>query len=363
MKNTRPFAITIVLASLIFSGCRRAAAPHNAGAPVPVAEGLAPTARPVPRAPEFAQIAESEPAMLPGPNAVPGDTRVVVNIPAYRMDVFKGGVMIRSYRVGIGYPQFPLPTGLRKAQLIIINPTWTPPDSSWVASMDVTPGEVVGAGSARNPLGPIKIPIGMPSLIHGGKPPAKIGTFASHGCVGLTNMQVRDFALALVQASETDLAVQTMNAYLNKRTKTRVVKLNKLVPVELRYETIVVEDGKLHVYRDVYDQNTNTEENLRAVLEANGIGLGDLSAEEKAQVLDALNAMSRLKKPATPKPSSETVQNSTNPAVNANERKAEADRQKKLRNQKEIVIEIALLNSKGYPAPLNLDSGFAVKMD
>jgi len=38
----------------------------------------------------------------------------------------------------------------------------------------------------------------------------------------------------------------------------------KLVPVELRYETIVIENGQLHVYRDVYNKNTNTEENLRA---------------------------------------------------------------------------------------------------
>ena len=38
------------------------------------------------------------------------------------------------------------------------------------------------------------------------------------------------------------------------RLRRRQVKLAKPVPVELRYETIVVEDGKLHIYRDVYDQ-------------------------------------------------------------------------------------------------------------
>jgi lipoprotein-anchoring transpeptidase ErfK/SrfK len=350
MKNTRAFAVTVVLASLISSGCRRAAAPQKAAAPMSVAEASAPTATPALRAPGIAPNVQLEPAMLPGPNAVPGDTRVVVNIPAYRMDVFKDGALIRSYRIGIGYPQFPLPTGLRKAQLIIFNPTWTPPDSPWVESMDVAPGERIAAGSKLNPLGPIKIPIGMPSLIHGGKPPSKIGAFASHGCVGLTNVQVRDFALALVQASETDLPDQTMNAYLNKRTKTRVVKLTKVVPVELRYETIVVEDGKLHIHRDVYDQNTNTEENLRTVLEANGISFDELSAVEKSQVLDGLNAESRHpKKQPTPRSTITVSSNSANALANANERKAEAERQKKLRNQKEIVIEIALLNGKGYP--------------
>src|SRR5258706_2727419 len=109
----------------------------------------------------------------------------------------------------------------------------------------VTVGQSVGAGSRLNPLGPIKIPIGSPSLIHGGKPLAKIGTFASHGCIGMTNAKVKDFAKVLARAAHTDLPEETMSAYLRKRTKTRVVKLDQLVPVELRYETIVFEDGKL----------------------------------------------------------------------------------------------------------------------
>ena len=306
---------------------------------------------------------EAEPTMLKGPNAVPKDTRIVVNIPAFRMDVFENGSLIKSYKIGIGYPQFPLPIGLRKAQMIIFNPTWTPPDSPWVDSMNVTPGEVIEAGSKQNPLGPIKIPIGSPSLIHGGKPLSKIGTFASHGCVGLTNSQVKDFAKLLARASGTDLSEQTIAAYLKNKTKTRVVKLSKLVPVELRYETIVVEDGKLHIYRDVYDQNTNTEENMRAVLEANGVRFEDLSSDEKAQAMEALNALSSHPKKQALKSSVGKGENLAKTAANASERKAEAERQSKLRNQKEIVMEIAALSGKGYPAPVNLDKGSGVKTD
>ena len=306
---------------------------------------------------------EAEPTMLKGPNAVPKDTRIVVNIPAFRMDVFENGSLIKSYKIGIGYPQFPLPIGLRKAQLIIFNPTWTPPDSPWVNSMNVTPGEVIEAGSKQNPLGPIKIPIGSPSLIHGGKPLSKIGTFASHGCVGLTNSQVKDFAKLLARASGTELSEQSIAAYLKNKTKTRVVKLSKLVPVELRYETIVVEDGKLHIYRDVYDQNTNTEENLRTVLEANGVRFEDLSSNEKAQAMEALNALSSHPKKQALKSSVGKGENLAKTAANASERKAEAERQSKLRNQKEIVMEIAALSGKGYPAPVNLDKGSGVKTD
>src|SRR6267378_1990838 len=229
---------------------------------------------------------ETKPESMPAlPNAVPNDTRIVVNIPGYRMDVFANGSLIKTYKIGIGYPEFPLPQGLRKAKTIIFNPTWTPPDSPWVATMkDVTVGEKIEAGSKLNPLGPIKIPIGMPSLIHGGKSPAKLGGFASHGCVGLTNAQVKDFAKLLAHVAGPEISEQTMQSYLKDTAKTKAVKLNQMVPVELRYETIVVEDGKLHIYRDVYDQDTNTEENLRAVLEANSVRLDELSDTERKQV-------------------------------------------------------------------------------
>lgn len=288
------------------------------------------------------------PEMLPGPNAVPTDTRVVVNIPAFRMDLFQDGSLVKSYRVGIGYPEFPLPQGLRKAQQIIFNPTWTPPDSPWVATMkNVKPGETVGAGEKDNPLGPIKIPIGLPSLIHGGKSPAKIGKFASHGCVGLTNAQIKDFAGMLSKASDTDISDQTIASYLQEKDQTKTVKLNNVIPVELRYETIVLEDGKLHIYKDVYSQDTNTEENLRSVLEAQGVKFDDLSEQQKTEALNALNAMSANPQKTT----------SASPSPEASPEKKAAAKKKPAKNQNEVVIDLSGLGKKGYPAPVNLDTG------
>ena len=238
------------------------------------------------------------------------------------MDVFREGELVKSYKIGIGYPEFPLPTGLRKAQSIIFNPTWTPPDEPWVAKMkNVSAGEKVEAGSKLNPLGPIKIPIGLPSLIHGGKSPAKIGKFASHGCVGLTNAQIKDFAGQLAKASNTsEVSDSTIASYLKEPEKTKTVKLSQTVPVELRYETIVLEDGKLHIYKDVYAQDTNTEENLRAVLEANGIRFEDLPEQQRTELLNTLKDV-----------------------------------------KKETTIDISSVAQKGYPAPVNLDTGNADK--
>jgi lipoprotein-anchoring transpeptidase ErfK/SrfK len=299
----------------------------------------------------------TEPTMLPGPNAVPKDTRIVVNIPAFRMDVFREGTLLKSYKIGIGYVQYQLPRGLRKAEMIIFNPTWTQPNEPWASS----PGAVVAAGAKGNPLGPIKIPIGGANLIHGGKALAQIGTFASHGCVGLTNDQVKDFAKTLADASGTELSVETMAAYLKRPGRTQVVKLAQMVPVELRYETITVEDGRLHIYRDVYNQNTNTEENLRKVLEAHGLSFDKLSDDEKSQVNETLNIVSRNpKKQPTPTPPVVANQTAAERIAAANARKAELERQRKLRSQREFVIEIAGLSGRGYPGAVDLNTGARV---
>lgn len=285
------------------------------------------------------------------PNGVPTDTRVVVNAPAYRMDVFKDGTLVRSYKVGIGYPEFPLPEGIRKATTVIFNPTWTPPDEPWVeGSNKVKAGQKVEAGSALNPLGPIKIPIGSPSLIHGGKSTAKLGGFASHGCVGLTNPQVQDFAYVLAAVSGNDLTSQKIDEFAKNKTQTENYKLNQPMTIELRYDTIVVEDGKLKVYRDVYEHGTNTEENLRKVLDSYGVSFDSLSETEKKQALDAVKAM------AVDAGGQKVTEEEANRDRNANKNQSKTVT-RNIKGKKEMVVEIAALKGKGYPAPVDLNAG------
>src|ERR1043166_3909896 len=349
MKHHVPLSFALILITPCISGCvDNSQTAGNSSSPTPSAS---------PTAAGTADNKESdanEPVMLKGPNAIPKDTRIIVNIPAFRMDVFRDGTLLKSYKIGIGYQQFPLPTGFRKAEQIIFNPTWTQPNESWASD----PGAITPAGAAGNPLGPIKIPIGGANLIHGGKSLAKIGTFASHGCVGLTNDEVKDFTKTLAQASNTELKEETMTAFLQHRTRTQVVKLGNIMPVELRYETIVIQDGQLHIYRDVYNKNTNTEENLRAAFDANSMSFDKLTEEEKTQALDALNTMS-LHPKKQPTPVTTLVANQTREerAAAAAARKAELERQRQLRNQKEIVIDLTSLSGKGYPSPKDLHTG------
>lgn len=286
---------------------------------------------------------DSGATMTNAPNAIPTDTRIVVNAPAYRMDIFKDGKLTKTYKIGIGYPEFPLPTGLRQAKEIIFNPTWTPPDEPWVTGK-VQPGKKVEAGSKLNPLGPIKIPIGLPSLVHGGKDPSRLGTFASHGCVGLTNSMVQDFAVELAALGGATLSLEDVKGFAKKKDDTKDFDLPNSVPVELRYETIVIEDGKVHIYRDVYERGTNTEENLRRVFEAAGVTYDQLSESDRSKLMDALSQM------AVDAQGKAVTNDGNNNSANANAKKVTRN----IKGQKEIVVEVASLRGKGYPAPVAL---------
>jgi hypothetical protein len=280
------------------------------------------------------------------PNEVPSDTRIVINAPAYRMDIFRDGKLEKSYKIGIGYPEFPLPVGVRTAKKIIFNPTWTPPDEPWVKG-EFAPGKTVEAGSKKNPLGLIKIPIGLPSLIHGGKDPSRLGTFASHGCVGLTNLLVQDFASQLSSLAGTELSPGHIKEYEKNRSETKEIDLAREIPVELRYETIVVADGKLYIYRDVYEHGTNTEENLNRVLEVYGVTMASFAPDEQVKIREALTKMAV-------DPQGQPIENDANKDDKKPSKTARVTRT--VKGAKEIVIEIGALRGKGYPAPVNINS-------
>jgi hypothetical protein len=167
--------------------------------------------------------------------------------------------------------------------------------------------------------------------------------------VGLTNNQIKDFAALLARAANTnEISGETVASYLKEKEHTQTVKLKQTIPVELRYETIVLEDGKLHIYKDVYAQDTNTEEDLRKVLSAQGVRLEDLSEQQRTEVLNALNAMS----------TNPTA--SASPSPSASPDKKTAKTKKPAKSQNEIVIDlsgVSALAQKGYPAPVDLDTG------
>jgi len=207
----------------------------------------------------------------------------------------------------------------------------------------------------------LKIPIGLPSLIHGGKSISRIGTFASHGCVGLTDAQAKDFAKVLARLRRVELTDVQIAQYAKNKTETKSVKLGDPVPVELRYETIVVEDGNLQIYRDVYDRDTNTEEHLRSVLQSNGVTLEQLSDAERMRVMTGLTQMSRDAKGRLANDSKTNLNPDPSSKASPKEKKdspnARTPITRNIKGQKAVVVALGQLKGKGYPAPLDLDAG------
>jgi hypothetical protein len=204
---------------------------------------------------------------------VPGDPniRLTLNIPSFQLTVWQSGTEAAMYHVGVGKIDFPVPVSLRNATSIEFNPVWIPPSSDWIEkSSTVKAGEIVLPTDPRNPLGKIKIPLGYGYLLHQAKGPQDIGGLVSHGCIRVMHNDLYAIAEMIVKARGLDITPQQIAA--SKRDKkTVLIPLEKPVIVEITYDTIVVENGRLNVYPDVYEKKMNTIENIRSELRSSGI--------------------------------------------------------------------------------------------
>ena len=202
--------------------------------------------------------------------------KITINVPAFQMTLWQNGKEIKTYQVGVGLKEYPIYVGFRQASEIIWNPSWIPPDSDWVeGSKKVKAGEIILPTDERNPLGKMKISLGYNYLIHQAKGINDLGNLVSHGCVRVMQADLYDLAEKIVAARELDVAPEQI-AEAKATKKTLVAELDPVIPVEITYDTLVVEAGKLRIYPDVYERKTNTVETLRAELASSGVDASNL---------------------------------------------------------------------------------------
>lgn len=217
----------------------------------------------------------------------PGDAsiKITVNVPAFQMTLWQDGKEIKSYPIGLGLIDYPVSASLRKATSIEWNPVWIPPSSEWIEkSSKVKPGEKVLPTDPRNPLGKVKIPLGYGYLIHQAKGPADLGSLVSHGCIRVMQRDLYDLTESIAADRSLDVTAAQIAAAKRNR-KTLIARLDPIVPVEITYDTLVVEAGRLHIYPDVYGHEKNTVENLRTELETSGVDVSDLSDQVLRKML------------------------------------------------------------------------------
>lgn len=196
------------------------------------------------------------------------DIKLTVNVPAFQMTFWQNGKEVKNYPIGVGMKDYPIFVGMRDIDLIIWNPVWIPPDSDWVAP--AMRGIVIKPTDPRNPLGKIKIPLGYGYLIHQATGTKDLGNLVSHGCIRVLRNDLYDLNSKVVAAHSLEITDQEISRA--KRTKeTFLVELEQKFPIEITYDTIVVEGGNLRIYPDVYGYKKNTVENLRKELKTNGV--------------------------------------------------------------------------------------------
>jgi lipoprotein-anchoring transpeptidase ErfK/SrfK len=103
--------------------------------------------------------------------------------------VFKREGVVQSYRVAVGEPKFPTPTGQFSVQTKQVDPPWNVPQSDWAGDLA---GQVIPGGDPRNPLVARWIGFNGAVGFHGTKSLDSLGRSASHGCVRMAPGDVID---------------------------------------------------------------------------------------------------------------------------------------------------------------------------
>jgi lipoprotein-anchoring transpeptidase ErfK/SrfK len=113
-------------------------------------------------------------------------TVVTVNRSTFKLRLFKGYKLSKTYSVAVGAEGFDTPARLYNVTSRQVNPPWTAPNKPWAG---LYAGRTVGGGSAENPLKARWLGLADGVGIHGTGDEGSIGSRASHGCI---RMRVRD---------------------------------------------------------------------------------------------------------------------------------------------------------------------------
>jgi lipoprotein-anchoring transpeptidase ErfK/SrfK len=104
------------------------------------------------------------------------------------------GALMAAFPATVGSTERPAPTGLFEVKGVAPNPTYTY-DPKRLTYGDKTMGKLVIKPGPNNPVGAVWIDLSIPTYgIHGAPEPRLVGKVASHGCVRLTNWDIRQLA-------------------------------------------------------------------------------------------------------------------------------------------------------------------------
>ena len=135
-------------------------------------------------------VAAVGPETLPAPVAAIEVDKNQRQVRAFAAD----GSLIATYPATVGSTERPAPTGTFTVNGVARNPTYTY-DPKRLTFGDKSMGKLTIKPGPHNPVGAVWIDLSIPTYgIHGAPDARLVGKTASHGCVRLTNWDVRQLA-------------------------------------------------------------------------------------------------------------------------------------------------------------------------
>ena len=186
------------------------------------------------------------PTPAPQPAAGPPPLRLRLNIPAFRLEVWEQGRLLRTVEVAVGMPRWPTLPGSFAVSRVVWNPWWQPPPSEWARGEELTPP------GPRNPMGRVKLSYQELFFLHGTPSVRSLGTAASHGCVRMSNENALALARLVHRHGSPEVPASLLDALEASPRRTRSIPLSHPVPIEIVYELAAVEAGALRLYPDPY---------------------------------------------------------------------------------------------------------------
>jgi lipoprotein-anchoring transpeptidase ErfK/SrfK len=107
-------------------------------------------------------------------------TVLIVNRKAFRLTLYKGLKVKKSYGIAVGRVGLETPAGLYTIQNKAIDPAWHVPNSAWAGKLA---GKVIPGGAPDNPIKARWLGVYDGVGVHGTSDDASIGSNASHGCI------------------------------------------------------------------------------------------------------------------------------------------------------------------------------------
>lgn len=184
-----------------------------------------------------------------------------LNIPAARLDLYRTGQWVKSYKVAVGMPRYPTPVRDYNISMIIWNPWWIPPESEWAKDAEKTPP---GPG---NPLGVVKLIMEDELRIHGTNQSSSIGRAISHACIRMYNKDVKELAWEIQSrySEKTDPAL--LDTYQRRRSTTYYVPLFETVPVTVEYRQVERKEDYLLLHPNRYGLEGFAEQLAEALMD------------------------------------------------------------------------------------------------